>query len=64
MTDRMPSPVRVILKMEAELYKRLEHRGPIRSGDPEKPTTSYTDEELNVMMRALAQHRQGLPSRR
>ena len=51
-----------VVKMELELYKRLERRDTIRSGDPEKPTNSYTDEELHVMMRALAQYRHGLPN--
>jgi hypothetical protein len=50
-----------LIKMEAELYKRLERRETITSGDPEKPTSSYTDEELHVMIRALARYRHGLP---
>ena len=49
-----------VLKMENELYKRLD-RFEARSGDPEKPTSSYTDEELQVMISALAQYRHGLP---
>jgi hypothetical protein len=52
-----------VLKMENELYKSLERFEARRSVDPEKPTTSYTDEELRVMMRALAPYRHGLPGR-
>jgi hypothetical protein len=50
-----------LLKIETELYKRPEHFEARRSVDPEEPTGSYTDEELHVMIRALAQHRHGLP---
>jgi hypothetical protein len=50
-----------LLKMEDQLYKRLERLEAIRSAAPETPTTSYTDEELHVMIRALAQYRHGLP---
>jgi hypothetical protein len=52
-----------LLKAEAELYKRLERFESIGLAGPEKPTTTYTNEELYVMMRALARHRHGLPGR-
>lgn len=50
-----------LLKIQTGLYKHLERFEATRSRDPEKPTSSYTDEELHVMMRALAQYRHGLP---
>jgi hypothetical protein len=50
--------------METELYKRLERFEARRSGDPERPTNSYTDEELHVMIKGgLARYRYGLPGR-
>jgi hypothetical protein len=50
-----------VLKIENELYKRLERFEAMRSVAPETPTRPYTDGELRVMMRALAQYRHGLP---
>lgn len=50
-----------LLKIETELYKHLERFDATRLRDPEKATSSYTDEELHVMIRALAQYRHGLP---
>ncbi len=41
--------------------KHLAHYEATKSADPEKPTSSYTDEELHVMIRALARYRHGLP---
>ena len=41
--------------------KHLAHYEATKSADPEKPTSSYTGEELQVMIRALARHRHGLP---
>jgi hypothetical protein len=49
------------LKAEEVLYKRLEWLESRRSAEPEKFTTTFTDEEVQVMMRALARHRHGLP---
>jgi hypothetical protein len=51
-----------VLKMEMELYKHLEWFEAKRAAVPEKPTNSYTTQELNAMMRALAEVRHGLPS--
>jgi hypothetical protein len=53
-----------ILKMENELYKRLERFEAMRSAVPETPTRTYTAQELDAMMRALAEVRHGLPPRR
>jgi hypothetical protein len=53
-----------LLKMENELYKRLERFEAKRWADPEKPATSYTPQELDAMMRALAEVRYGLPPTR
>lgn len=53
-----------LLKMEDELYKRLERFETIGSAEPEKPTNSYTPQELEAMMRALAEVRHGLPPMR
>jgi hypothetical protein len=53
-----------LLKLENELYKRLERFEAMRSAVPETPTTSYTRQELDAMMRALAEVRHGLPPRR
>lgn len=50
-----------LLKMEDGLYKRLERLETIGSCETETPTTSCTDEELHVMIRALARYRYGLP---
>jgi hypothetical protein len=50
-----------VLKMEDQLYKRLERLEAMRSIAPETPTRPYTGGELRVMMRALAQYRHGLP---
>jgi recombination DNA repair RAD52 pathway protein len=50
-----------ILKIEHELYERLEMLQAKRSAEPERPTSTYTDEELDVMLRALTRHRHGLP---
>jgi hypothetical protein len=47
--------------MEDQLYKRLERFEARRSAALETPTRQYTDEELRVMMRALAQYRHRLP---
>jgi hypothetical protein len=46
--------------MEDQLYKRLERAEAMRSTVPETPTRPYTDEELHVMIKALAQYRHGL----
>jgi hypothetical protein len=53
-----------LLKMEDVLYRRLERFEAMRSAAPETPTRPYTDEEMRVMMRALAQYRHGLPPTR
>jgi hypothetical protein len=53
-----------ILKVENELYKRLERFEAIRSAAPETPTRPYTAQEIDAMMRALAEVRHGLPPRR
>jgi hypothetical protein len=50
-----------LVKLETALYERPERLGAARSAEPESPTGTYTDEELRVMMRALAQYRHGLP---
>jgi hypothetical protein len=51
-----------VLKVEMELYKRLERSEAKRAAASERPTNSYTTQELNAMMRALAEVRHGLPS--
>ena len=53
-----------LFKIEAELYKHLKRFAAKRSADPEKPTASYTPQELEAMMRALAEVRHGLPPMR
>jgi Zn-dependent oligopeptidase len=53
-----------VLKMEMELYKRLERSETKRAAASERPTNSYTTQELNAMMRALAEVRHGLPPMR
>lgn len=53
-----------LLKMEDQLYKRLERFEAMRSAVPETPTRSYTAQEIDAMMRALAEVRYGLPPRR
>ena len=50
-----------LLKIENELYKRLERFEATRSSDPDEPAASYTPQELEAMMRALAEVRHGLP---
>lgn len=52
-----------LIKAEAEVYKRLERLESMGSTAPETPTVTYTDKEIEVMMRALARHRHGLPGR-
>jgi hypothetical protein len=52
-----------VLKMEMELYKHLERFEARRSATPETPTRTYTAQEIDAMMRALAEVRQGLPPR-
>lgn len=50
-----------VLKMEMDavkLFGRLEAK---RAAEPERPTTQYTDEEMQVMVQALAHYRHGLP---
>lgn len=53
-----------LLKAEDVLYKRLERFERIRSDGPASPAGAYTDEEVQVMMNALARHRHGLPGDR
>jgi hypothetical protein len=53
-----------VLRIENELYKRLERFEVMRSAAPETPTTTYTAREIDAMMRALAEVRYGLPPRR
>lgn len=50
-----------LVKLEMELYQRLERLEAARSAEPASPTATCTDEELQVMMRALARYRHGLP---
>ena len=50
-----------LVQLETALYERLERLEAARSAEPEKPTSSYTDEELDVMVKALARYRHGLP---
>jgi hypothetical protein len=52
-----------VLRMEMELYKHLERFEARRSAAPETPTRSYTAQEIDAMMRALAEVRHGLPPR-
>jgi hypothetical protein len=52
-----------VLKMENELYKRLERFEALRSATPETPTRTYAAQEIDAMMRALAEVRHGLPPR-
>jgi hypothetical protein len=53
-----------ILKLEHEFYKHLERFEAIRSATAETPTTTYTAQEIDAMMRALGEVRHGLPPRR
>jgi hypothetical protein len=50
-----------LVKLEMALYDRLERLKAAGSAEPESPAGTYADEELHVMMRALAQYRHGLP---
>jgi hypothetical protein len=50
-----------VLKIEERLIKRLEEMKP---AEPARPKQEYTAEELDAMMRALAEVRYGLPPRR
>jgi hypothetical protein len=50
-----------LLKAEDVLYKRLDRLERIRSHGPVSPTSPYTDEEIEVMLSALARYRHGLP---
>jgi hypothetical protein len=53
-----------LLKAEDALYERLDRLERIRSDAPTSPTSTYTDEEIQVMISALARHRHGLPPSR
>jgi hypothetical protein len=53
-----------VLKIEMELYKHLERFEGRRSATPETPTRTYTAQEIDAMMRALAEVRHALPPRR
>jgi hypothetical protein len=50
-----------LLKAEDQLYKRLDWLERSRLDAPVSSPSTYTDEELDVMVSALARHRHGLP---
>jgi hypothetical protein len=51
-----------ILKLEQDALKLLERLEAKRPTEPETPRSPYTDEEMQIMMRALAEYRYHLPA--